>query len=159
MKILRVCVLFLLASSWYRVPLYAGGGCRAVPQRPATAPRCYSRPAAIRRSNPGPRVAPPRSQPKAVPIVCTQDRQGRWWVRAVMPSSEAAQELSRRLNGQGTRAWAMKAVKVEDIPQLRGKSISLSNDEIAIAIAISFGDDTHAVAIGPSGRAEALAKR
>jgi hypothetical protein len=75
-------------------------------------------------------------------------------VRGVLDSREAARRLSDALNAQGTRAWAMKAFRP---PQ--SKAISLSNGEVAIAIAISIGGDkVHAVAIGPSGRAEAIAR-
>jgi len=103
--------------------------------------------------SPGCCQAPSRPAPRQSFIVCTQDASGNWWVRKLLPSAEAAQQLADALKLAGQKAWAMKA---EGVPS--GFSISLSNGEVAIAIAVSLGQDAHAVAIGPSGRAEAIAR-
>lgn len=119
---------------------------------PMAGPR--SRPVAAAVPTPAPaaqRAPALRSEP--VYVVCTQDANGKWWLRQTTESRTAALQLKEKFERQGVKAWAMEA-----IPLPEGRSYSMANGELAIAIAISLGKDAHAVAIGPSGRAEALAK-
>jgi hypothetical protein len=69
-------------------------------------------------------------------------------------SRQAALRLTEILQQADQAFWAMQAFAPP-----KGMALSLSNDDVAIAIAISLGEDAHAVAVGPSGRAEAIARK
>ena len=128
----------------YVAPRYAVPAPRVQRLRPTVVPA----PAAVAK----PQATSLRANP--VYVVCTQDADGQWWLRSTTKSRAAAQQLKAQFESQGVRAWEMEA-----IPLPEGKSFSMANGEVAIALAISLGKDAHAVAIGPSGRAEALASK
>lgn len=87
-------------------------------------------------------------------ITCVQVDKDVWQVVKRTPNRAESENLAQKYKNAGQKSWSMQEIPLP--PQSR--SIVLANDEVAIAIAIAVkGDKVNAVAIGPSGRAEAQA--
>lgn len=87
-------------------------------------------------------------------ITCVKVDEEVWQVVKRTSSRVESENLAQKYKKDGYHSWSMQEIPLP--PQSR--SIVLANDEVAIAIAIAVkGDKVNAVAIGPSGRAEALA--